>query len=68
MMTKAKFKPNKGVKKRVRITRTGKVKRRRAGLGHLCSHKPGHKRRRLRRPVLCPAAEEKRLRAMLVGS
>lgn len=59
------FKPNKGLKKRVRVTAKGKVKFARTGLGHLCSHKPAHRRRKLRRPGICPACEQKRVSKML---
>lgn len=43
-----KQKTNKGVKKRFRLTATGKVKHRQAGTSHLASRK-SHKRRRLLR-------------------
>jgi len=44
-----KFKPHKGLKKRVKITARGKVVRKVAGAGHLMSHKSGQRRRQLRR-------------------
>jgi len=47
-----KQKPHKGLRKRVRVTRTGKVVRRHAGRSHLLSGKSGCRRQRLRRPVL----------------
>jgi len=46
-----KFKPHSGLAKRVRITATGKVMRRKAGAGHLMSGKSGQRCRRLRRSV-----------------
>ena len=49
----------------VRVTRNGKVKRRKVGLGHLCSTKSGSRKRKLRRPAVCPKSEEKRARQML---
>ena len=47
-----KQKPHKGLGKRVRVTRTGKVVRHQACRGHLMSGKSGRRRQRLRRPVL----------------
>ncbi|MEM7166852.1 MAG: 50S ribosomal protein L35 [Planctomycetota bacterium] len=60
-----KFKPNKGAKKRFRVSSSGKVKRGKVGLGHLCSHKSASRRRKLRRPATCPPCEEKRIHTML---
>lgn len=48
----AKMKTHKGLAKRVKITATGKVKRRKAGTGHLLTDKTGKRRRQLRRGVL----------------
>lgn len=59
------FKPNKGVVKRFKVTAKGKVKHGGVGLGHLCSHKPGKRRRKLRRPATCPPCEQKRVLQML---
>jgi large subunit ribosomal protein L35 len=44
-----KQKPHKGLKKRVKVTGTGKVLRHRAFRGHLLSGKSGTRRQRLRR-------------------
>lgn len=44
-----KQKTHKGLKKRVRISANGKVKRKKAGKGHLMSHKSGKRRRSLSR-------------------
>ena len=49
-----KFKPHKGILKRVKITRNGKVKRGKVGLGHLCSHKSAARKRKLRRRPFVP--------------
>lgn len=46
----AKVKTHKGVKKRVRVSATGKVKHKKSFTGHLMSGKSGKRRRRLRRP------------------
>ena len=47
-----KQKPHQGLLKRVRVTPTGKLLRRRAGRSHLMSGKSGQRRQRLRRPAL----------------
>ena len=46
-----KFKPHKGLRKRVKITASGKVVRKMSFGGHLMSGKPGTRRQRLRRRV-----------------
>jgi large subunit ribosomal protein L35 len=43
-----KLKTHKGIKKRVKVTATGKIKFHKHNKGHLQSHKSGNKRRRLR--------------------
>ncbi len=54
-----KQKTHKGLKWRFRVTRNGKVLRRKPGKRHLLSSKSGNRRRRLRRPdeVYKPYAE-----------
>ncbi len=47
-----KQKTHKGLKKRVKITATGKIKHRRPGTGHLLSGKNAKRRRRLRSPAV----------------
>ncbi len=44
-----KQKTHKGLKKRVRISASGKVKRKKSGKGHLMSHKSGKRCRTLSR-------------------
>jgi large subunit ribosomal protein L35 len=51
-MPKQKQKTHKGIKARVRVTRTGKVVRCRAGTSHLLSGKSGKRKRHLSRPTL----------------
>ncbi len=46
-----KFKPHKGLKKRVKITARGKLMRKMSFGSHLMSGKSGQRRRRLRRRV-----------------
>jgi large subunit ribosomal protein L35 len=47
-----KFKPNKAVAKRFKVTRTGKLKRHHAFTSHLMSARPAKRRRKLRRPAI----------------
>jgi large subunit ribosomal protein L35 len=47
--TMMKFKPHKGLKKRVRLSATGKPRYRKSFAGHLMSHKSGRRCQRLRR-------------------
>ena len=44
-----KIKTHKGIKKRVKVTATGKIKFHKHNKGHLQSNKTGNRRRRLRR-------------------
>ena len=44
-----KLKTHKGIKKRIKVTATGKVKFHKHNKGHLLSNKSGNRRRRLRR-------------------
>ena len=46
-----KFKPNKSVAKRFKVTKTGKLKRHHSLTSHLMSSRPSKKRRHLRRPA-----------------
>ena len=62
-----KQKTHKGLQKRVRVTATGKLKRRRAGSGHLLSGKSGNRRRRLRRPTRVSSIQAKLIKRMLVA-
>ncbi len=62
-----KLKTHKGMKKRFKISATGKVSHKRCGSSHLMSHKSGKRVRRLRKSsTLNVAAESHRIRnAML---
>jgi large subunit ribosomal protein L35 len=46
-----KLKTHKGLAKRVKITASGKIKHKRAGMGHLMSGKSAKRRRRLNSPT-----------------
>ena len=45
-----KFKPNKSVAKRFKVSKTGKLKRHHSNTSHLMSARPANKRRKLRKP------------------
>ena len=64
-MSKTKNKPHKGLLKRVRITKSGRIKFQRASGRHLRSHKPASATRRYRLPAYADASDTKRLRGML---
>ncbi len=58
-----KLKTHKGMKKRFKVTATGKVIHKKCGSSHLMSHKSGKQVRRLRKPVkLKVLAEAQRVR------
>jgi large subunit ribosomal protein L35 len=58
-----KLKTHKGIKKRFKVSATGKVSHKRCGSSHLMSHKNGKQVRRLRKKsVLKISAEAHRLR------
>ncbi len=60
-----KQKTHKGLKKRVKVTATGKVVRHCAGTGHLMSGKSAKHRRRLTNPALVDNVFLKRTRELL---
>lgn len=60
-----KSKPNKGLLKRIRITKNGKVKFSRAYGRHLRSGKSGSLLRSYRRPCYATPGDARRVRAML---
>ena len=45
-----KFKPNKSMAKRFKVSKTGKLKRHHSNTSHLMSARPANKRRKLRKP------------------
>ncbi len=61
----SKLKTHKGLLKRVRVTGKGKVKFRRAGKGHLLSHKSGEKKQDLRQSTMLKRGDLKRISKML---
>jgi large subunit ribosomal protein L35 len=60
-----KNKPNKGLLKRIRITKSGRVKSKPAFSGHLRSHKSGETMRSYRKAKFAHASDVKRAAAML---
>jgi len=55
-----KQKTRKGVAKRIRVTRTGKIMRGKAGRRHLLSSKSGKRKRKLRQKATIARADLKR--------
>ena len=60
-----KQKTHKGLRKRVKITATGKVRHKRAGGGHLMSGKNAKRRRRVRSSSIMKSAMAKTVRTEL---
>lgn len=60
-----KMKTHRGAAKRLRVTGTGKVARRRAGKSHLLEHKSAHRKRRLRQGTLISKADRRKVRKLL---
>ncbi len=56
-----KQKTHKGMKKRFKVTASGKAKHRTANRGHLLSHKSGKRKRRLRQDHVVTGAEAKEI-------
>lgn len=61
----SKNKPHKGIMKRVRVSKTGKVRHRSAFHKHLSSHKSGKRLRQLRQDRKLTSAEAKRFEKLL---
>ena len=60
-----KFKPHSGMKKRVKITGTGKMRREQANRRHLLEHKPSTRTRRLANTTDVSKADVPRVKKML---
>ena len=60
-----KLKTNKSVQKRIRVTKSGKFKKMRAGKRHLLQGKSSKRKRHLRQGDLVSGAMEKQLRRLL---
>lgn len=60
-----KMKTHKGLKKRVKITGTGKVMRQRCNGGHLLSNKSGRKLRSIKSTAIVEGAKARAIRTLL---
>jgi large subunit ribosomal protein L35 len=60
-----KLKTKKSLKKRIWLTKTGKVRRCVAGTGHMQVSKPSKRRRRIRRTVILEGTIAKKARALI---
>ncbi len=61
----AKNKTHKGAKKRIKLTGTGKLMRRRAMGSHLLTKKSANKKRKLRKSTVLDTKDTSRLRGLL---
>jgi large subunit ribosomal protein L35 len=59
------LKTNKSVAKRIRVTKSGKFKKMRAGKRHLLEHKSSKRKRQSRQGDLVSGAFEKQIRRLL---
>jgi large subunit ribosomal protein L35 len=64
-MRMPKLKTHKGVAKRVKVTKRGKVRRYQAWHGHLMTGKSGSRRRRLKKSVIANKQVARRLARLL---
>ncbi len=60
-----KFKPNKSVAKRFKVTKTGKLKRHHSLTSHLMSARNGNKKRMLGRPAILTEGHARNMRKMM---
>jgi large subunit ribosomal protein L35 len=60
-----KNKTHSGTKKRVKLTASGKLKRRRAFSSHLLTHKTSKRKRKFRKDVLVVASDVARIKDLL---
>lgn len=63
----SKNKTHKGAKKRVKVTGTGKLQRRRPFGSHLLTKKSANRKRKLRKDVTIESREQRKLRELLGG-
>jgi large subunit ribosomal protein L35 len=60
-----KMKTHSGAKKRFEITRTGKIRRRKAFMNHILEKKASDRKRRLNRMTVVAPGDEKNIRKLL---
>jgi large subunit ribosomal protein L35 len=63
----SKFKPHRGTKKRVKVSATGKLSRRKAFQSHLLTKKSSKRKRKFRKDLSVSSADAGRLRDLLGG-
>jgi large subunit ribosomal protein L35 len=64
-MARRAMKPSKAVRKRFKVTKTGKVKRHHGFTSHLMSSRSANRRRKLRRSEVVPESHAKRMRKLM---
>ena len=64
-MYRGKMKTKKAVAKRFRMTASGRLKYKRAGLRHLLAHKSSKRKRHLLKPAYVTAVDRKKIRTWL---
>ena len=64
-MSKTKMKTDSGAKKRIKITGTGRLRRRKAFRGHIMEKKSSTRTRRLARETDIAPGDERRIKRML---
>jgi large subunit ribosomal protein L35 len=60
-----KMKTHRGAAKRFEVTRTGKIRRRRAFKNHILEKKSSDRKRKLGKPTVVASADRKRIRRLL---
>lgn len=60
-----KLKTRKGIAKRFKITKKGKIKRQRAGRGHLLAKKSRKRKRRLKKSALVSRTDKKAIKMLM---
>ena len=67
MSTKVKAKSRKAAKKRLKITGTGKLLRRKQGRRHIMTKKGSRRKRDLEHPTLVSPSFEKKFKRLIIG-
>ena len=62
-----KLKSKGAAKKRLKLTASKRLKRKRSGHSHLLTHKNAKRKRRLRSATLVASTDEKRMKKLLAG-
>ena len=60
-----KIKTHRGAAKRFKVTKNGKIKRAKAGKGHLLTKKSSKRKRHLRKSAILSKADQKRIRQVI---